>query len=512
MYRDFSDRAQNELLGLVSEVENEKLSNFTDWVGDRWYDFESWIGELNIKNYINSVNEYHKKVIDKNNATKSSIDAIFKKVKSVDALYKNALAGKRSQLLQWQRYIDEMSQIVNPQNGKFNVDSIPISLNEILRIIQQIQLDDDVKNVVYTILKLNGEDYNINIDDFLKDTDTFIKILQQSTGVSSVYENSPTFSIVLLKLLSYLKENNVVKNIWFGETTDIDVLNHDVLKKDTITLIKKASDIFSFVDNTTQDAPKSIGLIGDILGYIGSLSNSLDSDESIYSRYLNFLDLGSNSINILSGVYDFVKEDNVSKELGIVGAVCSVFTNIMKLKDYDDSKILMECGDLLGAFTTLADKGSSYILKIDGGAMSVTDKINKKANISALVSLMTMATCFIGNVMYRTNDDGVYDINDYGDTLLDTGIKGGSTLVKGITFGVVDIDNNRATDIFNENIATTTNFINNVGDSIGAPTWVKAAVTVPAAGVVSAWSIGEVFVDYGMQIGNSIMNLKNNLF
>ncbi len=89
MYRDFSEKSRNELLGLVSQVENEKISNFTDWVGDRWYDFESWIGKLNIRNYLNNVNEYHKKVIDKNNATKSSINTIFNKVKSVDASYKD---------------------------------------------------------------------------------------------------------------------------------------------------------------------------------------------------------------------------------------------------------------------------------------------------------------------------------------------------------------------------------------------------------------------------------------
>lgn len=53
------------MLGLVSEVENDKLCDLTDWIGDRWYDFESWIGRLNIRNYINDVNSYHKKVIDK---------------------------------------------------------------------------------------------------------------------------------------------------------------------------------------------------------------------------------------------------------------------------------------------------------------------------------------------------------------------------------------------------------------------------------------------------------------
>ncbi len=43
MYRDFSNNSKIRMLGLVTEVENDKISDFTDWVGDRWYDFESWI-------------------------------------------------------------------------------------------------------------------------------------------------------------------------------------------------------------------------------------------------------------------------------------------------------------------------------------------------------------------------------------------------------------------------------------------------------------------------------------
>ena len=84
MYRDFSEKSKIALLGMVSQVENEKISEFTDWIGDRWYDFESWIGKLDLRNYINNVNSYHKKVIDKNNATKESINTIFSKVESLD--------------------------------------------------------------------------------------------------------------------------------------------------------------------------------------------------------------------------------------------------------------------------------------------------------------------------------------------------------------------------------------------------------------------------------------------
>lgn len=88
MKRDFSEAARQELFSLVSQVENEKWCDFTDWVGDRWYDFEEWIGSLDIKNYIDNINEYHKKVIDKNNATIGQIEEIFEDVNQVSADYK----------------------------------------------------------------------------------------------------------------------------------------------------------------------------------------------------------------------------------------------------------------------------------------------------------------------------------------------------------------------------------------------------------------------------------------
>ena len=61
MYRDFSEKSKENILNMVSQVENEKFSDFTDWIGDRWYDFESWIGTLNIKKYLNDVNTYPQK-------------------------------------------------------------------------------------------------------------------------------------------------------------------------------------------------------------------------------------------------------------------------------------------------------------------------------------------------------------------------------------------------------------------------------------------------------------------
>lgn len=220
MYRDFSEKSRNELLGLVSQVENEKISNFTDWVGDRWYDFESWIGKLNIRNYLNNVNEYHKKVIDKNNATKSSINTIFNKVKSVDASYKDTFSIKKSQLQQWQRYINELSQIVNPRNGKFNAKAMSDAFDGILKQISNDELNSNLEKYVELDKTTGKYTYHWNeIEElFTKDTysmtDTDYQVLTFILSTMA-YENG------------YIDTENLEKFINCGYTTPSPVTSND---------------------------------------------------------------------------------------------------------------------------------------------------------------------------------------------------------------------------------------------------------------------------------------------
>lgn len=151
MFRDFSDTSKQKIIGLVSEVENEKLCDLTDWVGDRWYDFEGWIGRLNIKNYINDVNSYHKKVIDKNNATKKSIETIFKNVSNVNTTYSSIFSNVDINLGKISSYIDAMNAIVTPSNGMFNTSSMSNKFDTLLKEINssnvQCLKDQMVQNV-----------------------------------------------------------------------------------------------------------------------------------------------------------------------------------------------------------------------------------------------------------------------------------------------------------------------------------------------------------------------------
>ena len=192
MYRDFSESSKNKLLGLVSDVENEKWCDFTDWVGDRWLDFESWIGTLNIKGYVNNVNSYHKKVIDKNNTTKKNIEEIFGKVAGVDTSYQKTFDGIEGILKSWLNYIDSMTNIVSPTNGRFNADYITKSLSDAYSSIQRSHVD-----VVKQQLKqeVNGE--------IVYDTDAFKKYMQMKPE-----EISDAEKLALLEIVNELSELN----------------------------------------------------------------------------------------------------------------------------------------------------------------------------------------------------------------------------------------------------------------------------------------------------------------
>lgn len=151
MTRDFSDDSKQKMLGLVSQVESEKWCDFTDWVGDRWYDFEDLIGVLDVRQYINNLNSYHKKVIDKNNATAKTIEKIFAEVRSVDASYANTLGSTANTLEQLKRYVEQMTQIVAPGKGNFNGHTITGTLSPIIKDVSQATIQQIVDSLVQEI-------------------------------------------------------------------------------------------------------------------------------------------------------------------------------------------------------------------------------------------------------------------------------------------------------------------------------------------------------------------------
>lgn len=154
MKRDFSVSANNEFIRLICEVENEKWCDFTDWIGDGWYGFQEWIGVLNIEHYIKDVNSYHKKVIDKNNTAKETIDAIFADVRNIDKNYMARFAAYKTRLELFINLVDQFSNVVSPSNGSFDPGNLPSFISQFKETDKYLKkiggdglTEDDVKQM-----------------------------------------------------------------------------------------------------------------------------------------------------------------------------------------------------------------------------------------------------------------------------------------------------------------------------------------------------------------------------
>ena len=164
MKRDFSEDARQQLLSLVKQVENEQWCDFTDKIGDGWYDFEAWLGRLDVQKYIDNINEYHKKVIDKNNANAEKIEEIFEDVNTVSECYKSRFIALLANLQEYKRTLNHLSQVISPGNGNFNPvyigSGLKNAINEYLAISETLAVmagdgltQEDVSNMGETKLR-----------------------------------------------------------------------------------------------------------------------------------------------------------------------------------------------------------------------------------------------------------------------------------------------------------------------------------------------------------------------
>ncbi len=124
MVRDFSEEAKRELEDMIRQLDDEKLCDFTDWIGDRWYDFEEWLGRLDVQKYISNIRAYHRKVLDKNNATILNLEKIFQDVYQVEDAYSQKLKGSIGSLRLFNALLKELSQTILPGNLPFTGEEI----------------------------------------------------------------------------------------------------------------------------------------------------------------------------------------------------------------------------------------------------------------------------------------------------------------------------------------------------------------------------------------------------
>ncbi len=456
MYRDFSEKSRNELLKLVSEVENEKVSDFTDWVGDRWYDFESWIGKLNIKNYLNNINAYHKKVIDKNNATKSSINSIFSKVKALDSLYKRYLSNEKLELEQLANYIDDMSLIITPKNKRHNIKYLSKSLKKIMSILR----NDSIENTE------SGSSIFWNSEEDVKN---YLKLLIGSPQSTS--DRSTMNTLFMKKMASIIYKDQ------FGDLLNIDASNIKKLSKLTKTIgkigkgndkISLASTIFGYFGSLADVANAQKCSTDEVVSKIFSLTNSSAKVETgFYDYFLKTLhpyeaaklhgkfNKTMTGINILEGIAGFGKS---------VVETYKVFSD-PESSGYDKTAQTLKTGNSflgLGRDVYIAAQSSQktlhFVNKVEGSKKAVnqilvteqklkfghTPDVAKKTKKTkgVFTLIMTGISTLSGGIKRagEVTEDGKFDLNDASSVGSYASLSGLDTLVSSVTFSIIDVD------------------------------------------------------------------------
>lgn len=182
MERDFTEQSKQKLLALVKEVEDEQWCSATDAIGDFWYGVESFFGALNIKKYLDNLDQYHKKVIDKNDATVDTIEKIFKSVNIISSNYSVRFSALFSSLKSYEKLINELAETVNPANGRFTTNFIKENIQGQIDLFFQ---DDEV---VQKIVKKD-----LHSEDLQSDSESAKRVCQ--TIVSYMLEHIPNAKV-----------------------------------------------------------------------------------------------------------------------------------------------------------------------------------------------------------------------------------------------------------------------------------------------------------------------------
>lgn len=293
--------------------------------------------------------------------------------------------------------------------------------------------------------------------------------------------------------------------------------------------LRDTGSILGAVGKAADD--ESLKGTGKVLGYFGQIENVLKegSPEEKMNEYIGLLGKTPGMLNLvyedqlkkLQGWQEDLSKIDPNSEAGkfiskygddmdFLGFFGTVIGTGSKLWESSYGK---DVSDFLLDFHDLADSGESwaealqklYPKEITGDAKGMEGKL---AAVSAIFSMVTTA---IGDIL-KAIENGDYTVDEYGNTCLRTGITGASSLASAFTFGLIDIDTDKAMTRFQDNITLGQDWIYSVTDDTAA----QVVLSIPTAVIISAGSAVEVVADtlidtgaklfnFGMSIGDGIM-------
>lgn len=123
MKRIFTEEEKEKLLKYVDQDQEKNdsrfLGGFIDWGADILH-----YGGLDISTYVDDIDIYHKKLIDKEDYTRSSIKDLFEAVYSVDSTYKQKFNDQLELLKNYENTLVQLNSVIEvkeTENGQSSV-------------------------------------------------------------------------------------------------------------------------------------------------------------------------------------------------------------------------------------------------------------------------------------------------------------------------------------------------------------------------------------------------------
>lgn len=267
-----------------------------------------------------------------------------------------------------------------------------------------------------------------------------------------------------------------------------DVIKEEVGKTETILdlIIKLLDVVKEYLDIDIAD-----GVISDILGLIVTAAEKEKEGVNNIWELLSFMFEGGTSV--ISLVEDLADKGNVHG-FGIVKTVLSMFDDYLDFKDKGIGEILQGAGGLIAGTGKLEEEYLKY--KVSEG---FTSEVAKKAAkdmvktvgdglITPLVAFGSSCTRFVGDMIEFTKD-GNYSIQDFARTLLDSGLSGGSSWIKSLTCGVVNVN----VDQVGNYVVDACNSVHDYMEKNNWPTWAKIGGSILGAPVTFGIGLGNMF-------------------
>lgn len=174
MQRDFSENAKQKLLEYVKEVTETTLwGKIADGICDAGLQVQYWFGALSISKYINNLDEYHKKIIDKNNITADRIEEIFEKVKNIDKRYGDGLKQNVNFSKSVATFVQNLADTIDPNGGNLDMQKMQGALAASLEKIYEAQTSRE-KIIEGSMLGIDPEGANKSVDPVNLSTGNFI--------------------------------------------------------------------------------------------------------------------------------------------------------------------------------------------------------------------------------------------------------------------------------------------------------------------------------------------------